>query len=289
MQMQPSFRAVLITGSSRGIGEATAKHLAGLGYRVFAGVRDVRDAERLRSQASDRMTPMILDVTNQEQIRQVVHEIEQRVGDRGLWGLINNAGNAVGGPLEFISEQELRRLFEVHVFGTLALTRAALPLVRRSRGRIVNVSSTASLMVAPFHGPYSAAKLALNGLSDALRLELRPHGTHVSTIICGSVRTEIWEKGIGLSRALGAQYPPHALELYGDAWQRLMDYFLEIGRSGETPENAARIIGRAITDKRPHNVYYVGRDARTHKALTRLLSSKLKDKVILRRIGLPRD
>jgi NAD(P)-dependent dehydrogenase (short-subunit alcohol dehydrogenase family) len=166
--------AVLITGTSSGIGKETALHLDRLGLRVFATVRKQPDAVALSSQASESLCPIILDVTDQGSIDLARNQVAHSIGEEGLTGLVNNAGVGFTAPLEFVPLQDLRWLFEVNVFGVLAVTQAFLPLLRQTRDRIVNVSSTAALLVAPFYGRYSASKLSLNGLSNAFRLELGP-------------------------------------------------------------------------------------------------------------------
>ncbi|MCK5428705.1 MAG: SDR family NAD(P)-dependent oxidoreductase, partial [Anaerolineales bacterium] len=162
MEINQQRGAVLITGTSTGIGKATALHLDQLGYQVLATVRKEHDAETLRSQCSKRLTPLLLDVTDEDSIAQAKGVVSQAVGDAGLLGLVNNAGVSFTSPLEFVPLDELRWLFEVNFFGLLAVTQKFLPLLRQAQGRIVNISSTASSVVAPFHGPYSASKLALN-------------------------------------------------------------------------------------------------------------------------------
>jgi NAD(P)-dependent dehydrogenase (short-subunit alcohol dehydrogenase family) len=278
--------AVLITGTSSGIGRETALHLDQLGFRVFATVRKQADAAALRSQASERLCPIILDVTDQASINLARDEVAQSIGEDGLVGLVNNAGVGFTSPLEFVPLKDLRWLFEVNVFGVLAVTQAFLPLLRQARGRIVNVSSTASLVVAPFHGPYSASKLSLNGLSNALRLELRPQGLQVSVVVCGSIRTPMWEKGGDLSDQVSQNYPPQAWQLYGSAYGKLRDYFSRLGRSGVPPEAAARAIAHALTAKRARNTYFVGPDARLYNIASKLVYGRLRDWVVMRSIGL---
>ncbi|HUV27575.1 MAG TPA: SDR family oxidoreductase, partial [Anaerolineales bacterium] len=185
--------AVLITGTSTGIGRAAALQLDQLGYQVFATVRKEQDADSLRSQASKRLTPLMMDVTDEASISQAADLVSQMVGEAGLAGLVNNAAIGFTSPLEFVPLDDLRWLFEVNFFGQLAVTQKLLPLLRQAQGRIVNISSTASSVVAPFHGPYSSSKLALNGLTDALRLELKPLGVQVCLILYGSVKTPIWD------------------------------------------------------------------------------------------------
>jgi short-subunit dehydrogenase len=274
--------AVLVTGTSTGIGRTTALQLDRLGFSVFASVRNEYDAQALCSEASQRLTPVIMDVTDQNSIDRAKEQVSHAVGDSGLAGLVNNAGVGFVSPLEFIPLEELRRMFEVNVFGLLAATQAFLPLLRQGGGRIVNISSTASFFVAPFHGPYSATKLAVNGLSNALRLELKPFGVQVSVVVCGSVQTPIWEKGDVLVDRVTKRFPPQAMELYGEPYRKLRAYFSRIGKAGVPPEAAARKIIHALTARRAHNTYYVGPDANFYKIADKLLFGRLRDWVILK-------
>jgi short-subunit dehydrogenase len=166
------------------------------------------------------------------------------------------------------------------------VTQACLPLLRQARGRIVNVSSIASIVVAPFHGPYSATKWAVNGLSNALRLELLPLGVHVALLICGSIQTPIWDKAFHLTGRIVEHFPPEALQLYGRAFSGLREAFLKMGREGVPPEHAARAIGHALTARRPKNTYFVGPDARQLALLQMMIHGRLRDRLILHTLGL---
>jgi NAD(P)-dependent dehydrogenase (short-subunit alcohol dehydrogenase family) len=285
MNIQQKTDAVLITGTSTGIGKATALHLDRLGFRVFATVRNENDAQALCAEASERLVPLLMDVTDQASIDQAKEEVGQAVGDAGLAGLVNNAGVGFLAPLEFLPLDELRWMFEVNVYGLLAVTQAFLPLLRQKRGRIVNISSTASLFVAPFHGPYSAAKLGVNGLSNALRLELKPHGVQVSVVVCGSIKTPIWEKGEHLADRALKDFPPQAMELYGEHYRKLRAYFSRLGKAGVLPEAASQKIVHALTSRRPKNTYYVGPDANFYKIADKLLYGRLRDWVISQTTG----
>jgi len=275
---------VLVTGTSSGIGRALALHLDRLGFRVFAAVRSERDAEAWRSQATSRLSTMLLDVTDAGSVARARKDVGRALGDSGLWGLVNNAGMSFRAPLEAVSLERLRALFDVNVFGALAVTQAFLPLLRRCRGRVVNVSSIASVLVTPFHGPYSASKVTLNALSTALRLELAPLGVQVSIMIVGGVQTEIWNKVVRLTEEATGNLSPELEAAYGARQRRALDYFMSRGRSGMSPDAAARAIGRALTDKRAKRTYLVGRDARAYLLLSGLLSGGLRDRFILRRL-----
>jgi NAD(P)-dependent dehydrogenase (short-subunit alcohol dehydrogenase family) len=286
MSVQDGRGAVVITGASSGIGRATALQLDRLGFRVFASVRSEPDGERLCAEGSDRLRPIRLDVTDEAAIASARDEVGRAVGEAGLAGLVNNAGVTFASPLEFASLEELRCLFEVNVFGLLAITQTFLPLLRLARGRLVNISSMATQAIAPFHGPYSASKLCVNGLSTALRLELMPLGVGVSTILCGNVRTPMWDKGIRLTEQLIEHFPPDAPQLYGAALRQVQAYYERIGRQGISPEAAARAIAEALTARRARNTYFVGPDARLFAILQLLVHGRLRDWVVMRTIGL---
>src|SRR5918996_2317979 len=212
--------AVLVTGASTGIGEATARHLGERGHRVFAGVRKSSDGERLRAAGNGRVTPVELDVTDQSQIEEVVGAIAAEVESDGLLGVVNNAGIALGGPVEFLELDDWRRQFDVNVFGLLAVTKQVLPLIRKARGRIVLVGSIGGRLASPFLAPYSASKFALEAIADSLRVELHPFGIRVALIEPGAVKTEIWEKGRATADELEQELPPEALERYGSVIEK---------------------------------------------------------------------
>ena len=182
---------VVITGASTGIGAASARHLDRLGFRVFAGIRKSQDGERLRAQTSSKLTPIRFDVTDDGSIAAAADTIRAALDGDGLAGLVNNAGIAVPGPIETVPLAEARKQFEVNVLGQIAVTQAFLPLLRQGRGRIVNIGSIAGLTATPFLGLYGASKFALEALTDALRVEVRPWGINVSIIEPGAIASSI--------------------------------------------------------------------------------------------------
>lgn len=275
-------RAVVVTGASTGIGEACALCLDGLGFAVFAGVRKEADAEALRAKASDRLTPVPLDVTRPQDIEQAVGIVAEAVGDEGMAGLVNNAGIAVGGPLEFLPLDALRRQLDVNLVGQVAVTQAFLPLLRRGHGRIVNVGSLSGVMALPFIGAYSASKFGLEAVSDALRVELRPWGIHVCIIEAGDIETPIWSKSLAAADEMIATLPPQGRAWYGAVLGRLRD---RLGRRRGLPaDHVARVVVHALTASRPKTRYVVGRGARLKILLWRVLPDGLRDWVIMRRL-----
>lgn len=165
---------ILVTGTSSGIGRATALHLAAAGHHVYAGVRRPADAPPPTSADVGEITPLPLDVANPAQITAAADTVASHTGNAGLDGLVNNAGVGVFGPLELIPVEQFRRLLEVNVTGQLAVTQAFLPLLRRARGRIIMIGSIGARFTPPFVGPLAASKSALATIGEALRQELAP-------------------------------------------------------------------------------------------------------------------
>jgi NADP-dependent 3-hydroxy acid dehydrogenase YdfG len=184
---------IVITGASSGIGRATALQMDQQGCRVFAGVRKEVDGEALKKMASERLTPIPLDVTDDVSIATAVATITDATSGE-VSGLVNNAGLSLNGPLELVHVPDIRKLMDVNVIGLLAVTKAFLPLLRRSRGRIVNISSGHGLLAVPDKSVYAASKFAVQAISDSLRVELRPFGVSVSCIAVGKVDTAVLGK-----------------------------------------------------------------------------------------------
>lgn len=266
--------SILVTGASSGIGEAAARRLHELGHRVFAGVRDPASAERLRA-AGERMVPVTVDVTVRDQVDAAARQIDEAVGAAGLDGVVNNAGIAVGGPVEFLPLDEWRRQFEVNVFGQVAVTQAVLGMIRRARGRVVFVGSMAGRVSTPFGAPYGASKHALEAVAQSLREELVPWGIPVSLVEPGMVSTPIWDKGAGDVQRITDLMGPEAERLYGDAVRRLEKQIHEAGASAATPEHAVAAIEHALFDARPKPRYPAGRDAQIIAVAHRLLPDRV--------------
>jgi NAD(P)-dependent dehydrogenase (short-subunit alcohol dehydrogenase family) len=278
----PEKGSVLVTGASSGIGEACALLLDQAGYQVFAGVRKEEDCARLRSLTSEKLRPMLLDVTDASQIRQVFDAVSQSVGKDGLYGLVNNAGIAIGGPMEFVPMEELRKQMEVNFFGTVAVTQAFLPLLRSAGGRIIINGSIAGRMASPFRGPYSASKYALEAVSDVMRIELKPWDIKVSMIEAGFVETPIWSRSLAEFDRMSRNFPPEAFNLYGEII-RLIRISISKKKEGTKPEEFARLVRHILETPKPKARYRLGRDAKL-KAFIRLLPDAFVDWFILRKM-----
>ncbi|HEY5313762.1 MAG TPA: SDR family oxidoreductase [Pirellulales bacterium] len=259
MAIDPSAKpAIFITGTSTGIGAACAVELAGSGYRVFAGVRQPADGERLQGLTLDELTPVLVDVTDEQTVRAAVETIEAAVGAAGLAGLVNNAGIVVAGPLELLPTSELRRQLEVNVLGTHAVTRAVLPLVRRARGRIVMMGSISGLIAPPYIGAYAASKYALEAMTDALRVELSRWRIRVSIIEPDAVATPIWDKFDRSITALGADADPQIQQLYAAEIEHMRRAGLQLGKTGVPTSRVVRAVLHALSARWPKTRYPIG-------------------------------
>src|SRR4051812_20867358 len=270
---------VVITGASTGIGRAAAKRLAGGGFDVIAGVRSERVAEEMRG---NRITPAIVDITDQAQ----VDALREQVGDRPLAGLVNNAGISLTGPLEFMPLDVFRRQLEVNLVGHVAVIQALLEAVRRGRGRIVNVGSVGARTPLPFNAAYAASKAGIWAMGESLRGELRPWGIHVAIVEPGAIATPIWQKMGDQAGEVGDETPPRGRELYGATLAKAGTAIAKVSRSASPPEKVAAVIERALTARRPKDRYLVGIDARGQALARRVLGHRRWDKVLQRQMGL---
>ena len=286
MKTEQDKGAIFVTGASTGIGRAAALELDKLGYPVFASVRKQQDADDLRRAASGNLTPVLMDVTDENSITRARDEIAGALGGRGLWGLVNNAGISFRAALEYVPMADFRRLYEANVFGLLAVTQVFLPMIRQSRGRIINVSSLTSLWVTPFHGVYSSAKMAVNGISEALRMELEPLGVKVILMVYGGVQTALWDRVEKTTADLACCFPPEFNQLYAARQRRAFEYFAAGGRNGLMPGQAAEPIIHALTAANPRKVYFAGPGAKPANILSRLLPDRLKDRFKIKSMGL---
>lgn len=254
---------VFVTGASSGIGRAAVERLAGDGFDVIAGVRRDGDAP------PEATSHVLIDLADPDGISTACKEVLERTGG-ALAGLVNNAGITVSGPVEVLPLEEWRRQLEVNLFGHLAVTKELLPALLEHRGRIVTVGSIAGRFSAPFVAPYSASKFAVRAWSEALRVELEPHGVLVVLVEPGAVKTDIWAKGNdGLSRAMdGAseeQRQRYAARV--EAGRKVADF---AERHGVTTDVTSKVISKALTARHPKGRYLVGLDARLQAVVSML-------------------
>jgi len=274
--MDTSNRAVVVTGASSGIGRATALQLVREGFVVFAGARKERDLKALASEHAS-IRAVQLDVTDADSIAHAFDVVA--ASGVPLHALINNAGIALGGPIEHLPLADLRKQLEVNVIGTIAVTQAAIPLLRQTRGRIVAIGSIASRFGAPFLGPYCASKAALAMLMDSLRLELAPAGISVSLFEFAAVKTPIWQKGRELKDDLTARLPAGALASYAPFVEAAMRQIDREERVGLDVTVVANAIASAVRAPRPRARYVVGKQARV-QAVVAALPHRLRDRMV---------
>lgn len=280
---------IVVTGASTGIGAACALDCAGRGMTVFAGVRAPLAGEALAAKGGPSIIPIMLDVTDELSIARSVEVVQRVVGAAGLGGLVNNAGIVIGSPLEVIPLSQLRKQLEVNVIGQIAVTQAFLPLLRRGRGRIVNMGSIAGRGTIPLLGPYSASKYALEALTDALRMELRPWGIQVSIIEPGAIATPIWEKSGREAGALEASVSEEAKALYGEAVVRIREAIAQAAERAIPPEAVVRAVYHALTAPRPHTRYLVGTDAKLRAWMVKWLPDRVQDRLLTWALKYPRE
>ncbi|NIJ40811.1 hypothetical protein FHS78_001087 [Parvibaculum indicum] len=279
-------KSAVVTGVSTGIGRGATKVLAENGIHVFGTVRKQEDADALKKEFGDRVTPLILDVTDEAALRQAAAEVREKLGGEKLFGLVNNAGIAVSGPLVEINPDDVRTQLEVNVMGPLLSTQAFAPLLgtdpdlKGEPGRIVNISSVGGRRAFPFLGPYSASKFAVEGMSEALRRELMLFGIDVIVVAPGAVRTNIWDKAEEIDVA------PYANSPYLDILQNFQTNFVAQGRKGLKPEYLGEVILNALSARSPKTRYEVSPDPFIQQMMTRYLPPRMLDGLIAKMIGL---
>jgi len=255
------------------------------GWRVFAGVRREDDAESLRVEGSERLTPVMLDVTDAGAIASAAEMLGAELGDAGLDGLVNNAGVAVPSPLETIPIEDFRRQIEVNLTGQVAVTQAMLPLIRRARGRIVFISSIGGRIAFPLTGAYHAAKWGVEAVGDVFRQELRPWGISVSIVEPGSIDTPIWDRGEREADEIGGRSPARE-ELYGRAIARYRKVVRSLAERGIPPAKVADAVEHALEARRPRSRYLVGLDAKLQARAKIVIPTWAFDRMVARVMGL---
>jgi NAD(P)-dependent dehydrogenase (short-subunit alcohol dehydrogenase family) len=269
-------RAVVVTGVSTGIGRATVLELVGAGFRVFGTVRREADAESLRQQFPELVTPLIMDLLDEDSVR-AAGEVVNAAGP--LFGLVNNAGAALPGPLEIIPIEVFRRQIEINLTAQLLVTQVMLPALHRSAdqvgdARIIMIGSISGRLSGPMLGGYGAAKHGLAGLSSSLRAELAPFKIKVLLIEPGAIATPIWDRGRAAADQVQSQNPDINAR-YSDQIQAAAKMANRLAGSGLDASVAATVILEALQDDNPAPRQVVGREAKVIAALARLLPYRL--------------
>ncbi len=269
--------SVFITGASTGIGHDAALRMSGRGWSTFGGVRTDVDADRLIEDSEGRITPVRCDITDPHQIATAADEVLSRTGG-SLTGLVNNAGVARPGPLEFLEVDRLREQLEVNVVGQLAVTQAFIAALRNEGGRIVNVGSVSGMVGAAGIGAYAMSKFALEAFNDVLRRELAPWKISVSIIQPGSIDTPIWGKALTASHPMLDTLDRGRRTLYGPLLESLAR---EAAVPKTTPvSDVSDAIEHALVDRRPKTRYVIGSSARWITVLRRVLPDRGLDRLL---------
>ncbi|MBF6059937.1 SDR family oxidoreductase [Nocardia terpenica] len=273
-------KVVVVTGAATGLGRDCVLDLEDRGFRVVAGVRRTEDGEKLVAAARHgRLRYALVDVTDDDSIRACAEFVDSEYGE--LWGLVNNAGICIAGPLECIGTPQLRRQLDTNLVGQLSMIRAHLPLLRRSRGRIVNITSGLGTVAFPHFGAYAAAQFAKEALSDALRRELAPSGVEVSVVAPGAIFTPIWDKVPRTAGQVLDEAPAEVARIYRAGFEATMSASVQQARDSHTTgEQVAAVVARALTATRPRTRYRVGPDSRRVAVLARLLPDRLLDRYL---------
>ena len=274
--------SVLVSGASSGIGRACAIRLSTRGIRVFAGVRQIETGEDLVREAGPDVFPVLLDITDENSIKEATEIVMHASDGRGLNGLINNAGIAVAGPVQYVDRKNVIDQFSANVAGTISLIQFFLPQIRLAAGRIINIGSISGRMVVPFLGMYAASKYALEALTDALRMELASADVKVSIIEPGAVSTPIWEKSSRRWEQTLQQIPEEERERHRASISSGRAFIEKASAIGSSPSRVVDAILHALTSNRPKARYLIGLDSRLLLTARRLLPTRTADRLLMR-------
>lgn len=274
---------VLVTGAGRGIGRTITTHLAARGWDVYAGVRKEADGASVAAEAPEHIHPVILDITSAEDVAALGKQLPDR-----LDAVVNNAGLAVGGAVETLDLDELRYQYEVNVIGQVAVTQAVLPRLRESKGRVLFVSSVSGRISTPLTGAYNSSKFALEGLADALRLELRPWGIAVALIEPAQIDTALWQDAEATLEAEVAKLSPEHRAMYAphiDGFRKIIPMSQKMAAP---PSSVAAAVQRALTARKPRARYVVGVGPKVQVRMTNATPTRMRDAVLRRVFRIPR-
>jgi NAD(P)-dependent dehydrogenase (short-subunit alcohol dehydrogenase family) len=275
-------KTVVITGASTGIGRAAAQVLLDKGFRVFGSVRSDSDAARLKRELGAHFTPLLFDITDSGAVASAADQVRTTLGGKTLYGLVNNAGIAVPGPLLHVKIEDFRRQLDVNLTGQLIVIQAFAPLLDgKHPGRIVMISSVGGKNASPFVGPYNTSKFGLEGFSESLRRELMVYGIDVIVIAPGAIATPIWDK------ADAVDVTPYAHTVYASPLQKIKAKMIEFARKGLPPERIGEAIWRALTIAHPKTRYTIAPDPIANFAL-RLIPKRWVDRIYAKMLGLNR-
>ena len=267
--------SVLVTGAARGIGKSIVEHLSSRGWDVIAGVRSEQDAEAVTGLSPQSISSVILDVTSADDIAALDEALPER-----LDAIVNNAGIAVGGPMEAVSPDEWRKQLEINVIGQLAVTQAAIPRLRKSGGRIVFISSVNGRLSMPLIGAYCASKFALEAAADALRMELRPWHIPVVIIEPAQTDTDMWRTADTMVEQTEAALTAEQRTLYAEHIAGMKKMILMSQKIAVPAEKVSAVVEEALTARRPRARYVVGLRNKLQAALVTNLPTRARDRLL---------
>ncbi|MBL8558467.1 MAG: SDR family NAD(P)-dependent oxidoreductase [Hyphomonadaceae bacterium] len=282
-------QAILVTGASSGIGEASARVGISRGARVYASVRKPEDGQRLVSMLGPELVPVIFDVTDEAAVTAAARKVAEMQSGKRLLGVLNNAGASVPGPLLHMSADELRGQLEVNLIGVHNVTTAFAPLLGCEGanqlgdgrpGRFVMISSVGGKRALPFIAAYAASKFALEGYTEGLRRELMPFGVDVVVIGPGAVKTAIWDKGLSFDQTR------YANSVYAPILSNFTTAVAKQAAGGLEAEKVGALVWRAMTISAPKTRYAIVPNWLMDSFLPGLFSPRGLDRVIARRFGL---
>lgn len=264
-------KVVLVTGGSSGIGSAIAAFLSSRGYIVYGTSRSAG-----KKSPNDQFELIQMDVTDTESVQQAIDLITQAHGRLDV--LINNAGLGMAGPIESTSDEEARTIFDTNVFGVLNTCRAAAPLLRESRGTIINITSIGGVFGLPYRGIYCASKFAVEGISEVLSIELNPHGVKVVIVEPGDFKTNINTNRLNAAHINKEVYPQ---------FDEVLEQIHDEVKHAQDPELIGRAVERIINSANPKLRYRVAPTVqRLSVLLNRILSGRLFERLIARHYGI---
>jgi NAD(P)-dependent dehydrogenase (short-subunit alcohol dehydrogenase family) len=270
-------KLAVVTGASTGIGRATAQRLAADGFYVLAGVRKASDGETIKT---ERIEPITLDITNETDIAALAERVASDPLSRPLSALVNNAGIAINAPIEVLTMNDWRAQFDVSVFGQIALTKALFPALLKSRGRVVNITSVGGRVAMANYGAYSAAKFAMEAVTDSLRREVESFGITVVKVTPGAVSTNLTDRGLATNYRISQTMTEAQHARYDDLTKAFVAQAKGFARDGVSPETAAAVISRAVSDRKPKTRYTIGRDAAMINLISRVASDRFLDRYL---------
>lgn len=266
---------VLVTGAGRGIGRTIAEQLATHGWDVIAGVRSEADGAKLKAVDPERISVILLDVTDDGQIAALDNVLPAR-----LDAVVNNAGIVMAGPMEALTSEQWRRQLDVNVVGQLAVTRAVLPRLRAAHGRVLFISSVNGRLSTPLIGAYAASKFALEAAADALRMELSPWRIPVVLIEPAQTDTDMWRTAGTMVDDVEATLTPAERDLYSRHVVGMRKSVPISQRMAVAPQKVSDVVRAALTAKRPRARYIVGFGPRLQVALMTNLPARVRDRVL---------